>query len=218
MVLGWRQQYLRYRSYFLDIAAVYKKRKDVRVFLETILTLITISFFAVFALRPTLLTIAELVRNIKAKEETVARLEEKIQNLDRAQVIYSQEEAKIFLLDGAIPVNPSPDSFVRQIEGITSRYPVRILGLSVEEVTLIGESKVKIKTEDFEPLPGPANSIIFSITVSGTYRDLEGFLGILETLRRPVKLDSVSINTSGVEGERALILTISGRAPYLESQ
>ncbi|MCK4588646.1 hypothetical protein KAT60_02400, partial [Candidatus Woesebacteria bacterium] len=88
MALGWRRGYLRYKSYFLNVIVVYKRRKDLRMFLEITLSLVTISFFAVFALKPTLLTIAELTKEIKTKEETVAKMDEKIQNLERGQQIY----------------------------------------------------------------------------------------------------------------------------------
>jgi hypothetical protein len=115
MALGWRKDYLRYRSYFLNIVNVYKQRRDVKAFLELILTLVTISFFALFALKPTLLTIIELLREIEAKEETVEKMDTKIQNLQQAQTLYIQEAARIKLLETAIPDKPAPDLFVRQI-------------------------------------------------------------------------------------------------------
>ena len=40
MALGWRKDYLRYRSYFLNIVSVYKQRRDLKAFLELILTLL----------------------------------------------------------------------------------------------------------------------------------------------------------------------------------
>ncbi|MEJ2441504.1 MAG: hypothetical protein P8Y06_01110, partial [Patescibacteria group bacterium] len=81
MALGWRKDYLRYRSYFLNIVGVYKQRKDLRMFLELLLTLVTVSFFAAFALRPTLLTIIELLKEIDTKEETLTKMSTKIQEI-----------------------------------------------------------------------------------------------------------------------------------------
>ena len=45
MKQGWRGQYYRYRGYFLDILNLYKKRSDLRAFVEVILSLSTITIF-----------------------------------------------------------------------------------------------------------------------------------------------------------------------------
>lgn len=215
MALGWRRGYLRYKSYFLDVIAVYKRRKDLRMFLEIILSLATISFFAVFALKPTLLTIAELVKEIKTKEETVAKMDEKIQNLERGQQIYTQEQTRISLLKDAIPSAPAPDSFVRQIEGATTRHPITILGMSIGEVTLVGEEKVQRRGEELGALPGGARGVTFSISATSSYLDLTAFLSTLQNLRRPVKIDAATINSSETDIGRLIVLVITGRTPYL---
>ena len=107
MALGWRKDYLRYRSYFLNIVGVYKQRKDLRMFLELLLTLVTVSFFAAFALRPTLLTIIELLKEIDTKEETLTKMSTKIQNLQQAQTLFLQEQSRISLLETTIPDTPA---------------------------------------------------------------------------------------------------------------
>lgn len=215
MALGWRRGYLRYRSFFLDVIAVYKRRKDLRMFLEITLSLATISFFAVFALKPTLLTIAELIKEIKTKEETVAKMDEKIQSLDRAQNVYLQEQVNISLLKDAIPSAPVPDSFVRQIEGATTKHPITILGMSMGEATLIGEEKIQRRGEELKALPGGAKGITFSISATSGYQDLAAFLSTLQNLRRPVKIDATTVNSSETDIGRFIILVVTGRTPYL---
>jgi Tfp pilus assembly protein PilO len=215
MALGWRRGYLRYKSYFLNVITVYKRRKDLRMFLEIILSLVTISFFAVFALKPTLLTIAELTKEIKTKEETVAKMDEKIQNLERGQQIYTQEQTRISFLKDAIPSTPVPDSFVRQIEGATTKHPISILGMSIGEVTLIGEEKAQRKSEGLEALPGGARGVAFSISATSSYLDLAAFLSTLQNLRRPVKIDAATINSSETDIGKFIVLVITGRTPYL---
>ncbi len=215
MALGWRRGYLRYKSYFLNVISVYKRRKDLRMFLEITLSLVAISFFAVFALKPTLLTIAELTKEIKTKEETVAKMDEKIQNLERGQQIYTQEQTKISLLKDTIPSAPVPDSFVRQIEGVTTKHPVTILGMSIGEVILVGEEKVQKRGKELEALPGGARGITFSISATSSYLDLAAFLSTLQNLRRPVKIDAATINSSETDIGRFIVLVITGRTPYL---
>jgi Tfp pilus assembly protein PilO len=185
------------------------------MFLEITLSLVAISFFAVFALKPTLLTIAELTKEIKTKEETVAKMDEKIQNLERGQQIYTQEQTRISLLKDAIPSTPVPDSFIRQIEGATTKHPITILGMSIGEVTLVGEEKAQRKSEELEALPGGARGITFSISATSSYLDLAAFLSTLQNLRRPVKIDAATINSSETDIGRFIVLVITGRTPYL---
>lgn len=216
MALGWRKDYLRYRSYFLNIVSVYKQRRDLKVFLELLLSLTTISFFAVFALKPTLLTVVELLKEIKAKEETVENMNTKIQNLQQAQTLYIEEEARITLLETAIPNNPTPDFFVRQIEGLASSYPINLLGITIGEVTLLGKEKeVRLKNE-LQPLPEESKGISFSISIAGSYQGLVNFLAALEDMRRPVIIDALNVLSPQVEETDNLVLVVTGRTPYLK--
>lgn len=216
MALGWRKNYLRYRSYFLNIVNVYKRRQDLKAFLELILTLAAISFFALFALKPTLLTIIELLREIEKKEETVDKMNTKIQNLQQAQTLYIQEEARIKLLETAVPGNPAPDLFVRQIEGLATSYPVNLLGITIGEVTLLGEEKEKRSKSELEPLPEESKGITFSISIAGSYQGVVNFLSALEDIRRPVKIDALNVLSPQLEETQNLILVVTGRTPYLK--
>lgn len=215
MALGWRKDYLRYKTYFLDIYNVYKQRKDLKMFLELLLTLATVSFFAAFALKPAILTIIDLVREIKKKEETVSKMDTKIQNLQQAQILFTQETARINLLETTVPEKPEPDNFVRQIEGLTASHPITLLGVSINEITLLGEEKIKRKTDELEELPGNAGKLSPSLSITGTYQGVLSFLSDLENMRRPIKIDTISILSSGVEGQN-LVLAVSGRTPYLK--
>jgi Tfp pilus assembly protein PilO len=216
MALGWRKDYLRYRSYYLNIVNIYKQRQDLKAFLELILTLAAVSFFALFALKPTILTIIELLKEIDAKEKTVEQMNTKIQNLQQAQTLYIQEEARISLLETAIPGNPAPDLFVRQIEGLATSYPVNLLGITIGEVTLLGEEKIQKSKKGLQPLPEESKGISFSISIAGGYQGLVNFLSALEDMRRPVKIDALNIISPQVEETQNLVLVVTGRTPYLK--
>lgn len=217
MAAGWRKQYSRYKRYFLDIYRVYNQKPDVKMFLEILLTLGVVSFFGAFALRPTILTIIDLNKQIQTKEETLETMETKIQNLSLAQELYAQEINSISLLDTALPERPSPELFIRQLETLAQQSQVAVLGESVNEVILVGEKKVKIKkTDDDNPLPGEAEGVSFSISVSGSYTGLSSFLENVLNLRHSAKLDSVSINASQTDQGRVLVLVVSGRIPFIK--
>ncbi|MBU0922712.1 type 4a pilus biogenesis protein PilO [Patescibacteria group bacterium] len=200
----------------MNIVNIYKQRQDLKSFLELILTLVTISFFALFALKPTLLTIIELLKEIETKEETVDKMNTKIQNLQQAQTLYIQEGARIKLLETAIPDNPAPDLFVRQVEGLATSYPVNLLGITIGEITLLGDEKEKRSKDELQPLPEESKGITFSISIAGSYQGVVNFLSALEDMRRPVKIDALNIISPQLEETQNLVLVVTGRTPYLK--
>jgi Tfp pilus assembly protein PilO len=214
MALGWKGQYLRYKERFFNIVAIYGQKPDIKAFLEILLSLGTISVFGIFALKPTLLTISQLITEVKGKEETLTKMEQKITDLNQAQNIFFQETEKINLIKSAVPENPDPQTFVRQIEGVASKNSVSILGISLGEVTLVGTEQTKAKSKE-SPLPPGASGLSYSISVSGNYINLFSFLSDLENLRRPLKIDNLGITLSETEDGKTIIMIISGRAPYL---
>jgi len=216
MALGWRKEYLRYREFFLNIVALYKRNQDLRMFLEVLLSLGTVSFFTFFALKPTLVTVAGLYKEIKAKQETVAKMDTKIKNVAAAQTTFNAESARILLAQISVPDLASPETFVRQIEGLAASSSINLSGISIGQLTLAGEAKkVPTSETDIVPLPEGAPPLVFSISVNGTYAGLATFLSELENLRRPVKIDNVGFTASQTEEGKKLVLLISGRVPYL---
>src|SRR4030042_3130394 len=153
MALGWRDQYNRYKGYFLNIVNLYKQRADLRAFTEVILSITTITIFIVFALKPTALTIIALAKEINEKKETSAKLDQKISDLQEASLVYSQSQTAILSVNTAIPDGPQPDIISGQVVGLAGKNSVRVLGLSVGQVALIGKDSAAKKSTDLRPLP-----------------------------------------------------------------
>ena len=214
MPSGWRARYLRYQEVFLNIINVYRRRQDVKMFLEIILSASTIAFFSFFALRPTAVTIAELIRDVREKEEIANKMDEKIQNLGKAHLAFDSEGASIGQVEFSVPSNPQPETLVRQIEALATSRSTNILGISIGEITLLGEAKPKSR-QDVEELPEGALGVPFTVSVSGDYPALQNFLADIERLRRPLKIDTVGISSTDQEGVKILVLVSSGRTPYL---
>lgn len=217
MATPWRTNYLRYRKFFLNIYRVYNQKPDVKMFIESLLTLGVIAFFGVTALRPTLLTIIELREQIKAKEEVVSKMDTKIQNLSIAQSLYSQELDTILLVDQAIPDSVSIDTAVRQFEGLAKTSSTSVLGMSSGDVMLKGvKEKEKRKKEEFDSLPQGAGELPFTISVSGSFNSLNTFLKNLKSTRRPFKTDIAVVNSSSTDTGTILVLILTGRLPFLK--
>lgn len=212
---AWRRNYLRYRRFFLTFFASYQDREGLKIFLEILLTLVTISLFSLFALRPTLITIAQLIKEIESKKATIATMDQKIDNLSLAQTIYDAEIGKIRLLEITVPHTPTPETFARQLEGLAAKYSVSILSISTSETTLLGaNSSEEPESVDGTPV-GSKGEISFTTRISADYTQLFNFLGEIDKLRRPFDLDTLSINLSRTPDGIALVLVINGRVPYL---
>lgn len=216
MPLGWRKQYLRYKEYFMDIVSLYNRRQDLRIFLELLLTLGAIIFFAVVALRPTALTISQLLTDIKTKEELVSKLDQKIVNIQKARQVYDQESQRVLMAKDAVPNGPTPESLSRQIEGLAQRNGDTILGFSVQEVILVGKEGALSTEESKKALPGGSLGLSFSVSVTGSYQGLTTFLDNLENIRRPIKIDTLSLTANNSESGQKIILLVTGRVPYIK--
>ncbi len=215
MATGWRGQYIRYRGFFLNIVDLYKKRADLRAFLEVILSISTVTIFLLFALKPTMLTIVSLVKEIKEKQTTLAKLNQKISDLETAINIYSQNQNFIPNIDLSVPTKAAPDVVAKQVQALAAKDSVSILGISVSQVALVGSLPTKKGSSEIKPLPTGAKEMPFSISVKGDYAALTTFIKDLENLRVVTKIDTLLINSSNTETGRVIVAVISGRAPFL---
>lgn len=220
MALGWRGQYYRYREFFLNILELYKKKQDLRMFLEIILSLTTVTIFLLFALKPTVVTITNLLKEIAEKETTVAKLDEKIRNLSVARNVYEEEVGDVPLIESSVPDLPNPDLFVGQVQELANKNSVGVLGISVGETILLGKNTAKKSANsiDLKPLPSPANEMTVSISINGTFPNLLSFIKDLESSRRPIKIDVLGVNSAATDTGLTITMVVSGRVPFLDKQ
>jgi Tfp pilus assembly protein PilO len=214
MALGWRGSYTRYKEFFLNITALYKKRAELRAFLEIILSLSTITIFLLFALKPTVLTIVSLMQQIKEKQETLSALTQKVSDLQKASGILQQNQSSIQNINIAVPTLAKPNILAGQVLALAAKNSVEILGFSINQITLVGTSSNK-SSSDFKPLPGESMEMPFSISIRGSYPNLIAFIRDFENLRVASKIDTLGVNSSITERGSTIVAVISGRAPFL---
>lgn len=214
---NWRNDYARYKGFYLNILEITRKRQDIRMFLEVLLTLSTTIVFVTFALKPTLITITELIKEIDSKNEIKNQMDNKITNLKKANALLISEKNRISLLDTAVPVGPAPDTFSKQIEGTTGVTQANLMGLSIDEVVLKGTSKT-IVNKGSETLPGGARGLVFSVNSNGLFSSLSQFISYLETMRRPISFDTLNINKTLTEETEQINLNVTGQVPFVDNE
>ena len=215
MEKGWKRDYSRYKEYFLNIWRVYNTKPSLKIYLELILSLSTVAVFAVFAIKPTVLTIIELNKEISSKEETISKLKQKIKNLQTANLVLQDEGSRLQAIDEAVPNEAATEVLVRQMETLSNQNSTQMISFSVSDVNLVGKKDTKRKAGDLVSLPESSSELGFTLSVTGTYQNLINFLKSIETLRRPLKIDSFLINANVSSGTKVLTLIVSGRVPYL---
>ncbi len=213
------KSYFRGQQYLFNLMALYKRRPDLKAFLELLLSIVTIGLFSIFAIKPTALTISNLLTEISQKQETIKQMDTKIQNLQQAQSILSTQQQKIALLSDAVPNSPSLGQYVRQVEGVIKKDGVVTQNLGSDQITLAGKSSTLAGPPDQrKPLPQGSSGIGVSISVAGNYTSISSFLADIELLRRPLVFDNLNFTTTEIDNVKNLYLTIGGRAPYQSSE
>lgn len=199
----------------------YREKPQVRAYLEIMLSFITVAIFGVYAIKPTAITIAQLLKEIEAKKVTLAQMEEKIKNLEQASQLYSDNSEKIALLETAIPRRPSPEGFARQVEGLSGRNGVEILKVTTSGGPLIGKPKVEILAPvEGEVAPPPEEFPQLNFTVNmkvpiGQYVALSSFnADLLYRIRNPIKLAVVRFDTQSERDGKNIVLVVNGKIPY----
>ena len=218
MDIGLRQKYQSRRNLLAKTLNAYSQRPNLKAYLELFLSLITVVVFGVFAIRPTIITVGKLLKEIKAKEETVAIMNQKIESLKTAQDIYNNNKDKIEVAKASIPDDPSPHLLVRQIEAASLDTSTSLSTLSVLSVDLLGDTKTT-KPQNSQLSLSSENVLSISITAKGAFENLFAFANELEGLRRPIRLNEINMGTVlSEEKEYTLQLTLNKLTlPYLKS-
>lgn len=226
MATQWQQNYQIYKRYVRNLSLMYQKRQDLKIFTELLLTLSVIVIFGLFAIRPTLITIVGLNKDIDSKRDVIAKLDAKIEAIINAQSLYDNNLEAIAIINQAVPQRPDPVAFSRQIEGLARRHNLEISGLNTEDVPLVGgvstvappEGAVD-PTATIDTFPPDASGYTFEINLSGEYRSMSNFLSEFENMRLVMFQDRLTMQITQVEGEDdGLFLHITGRMAYLPNE
>ena len=167
-----------------------------------ILSLIAFSFFGLFAISPTLGTIAKLKKELSDAQFVDAALGQKIQNLSILQKKYSALQNDIPVVLDALPANPQVPLLLAQIQAIAQNDHIQLDTLQNFQVEL------------FKPLASDQKyySYIFSLSGSGFLDDIQKFTISLTHMERIVSIDVFSMNKTAQD--QLLRFTLQGIAYF----
>jgi len=204
MAFDFYEQYQHSRRYFVNLGKITQK-KQVQSLAWLSLTLLTITFFAMAAIRPTLVTIARLNREIKDKKAASQQLQNKINSLIAAQNTYTKNVDYLPLLEAALPAKNQFPQLAYFFEEAASSTGVIIKNVAFEKINVTPETSAKAKAQ------GTGNTFLFTVIANGDYFGLSRFLQSLESSRRIIMINSTSFGTSKKSDETSLTLSLSGQ-------
>lgn len=185
----------RYQSYFKQIRGLYQK-PIAQTSTALILTLATAAFFGLAAIKPTLSTVSQLMREIEDKKEVESKLSQKLTALSQAQEVYLQYQDKLSTLDIAIPPTQNIKLFLLQLEFLTWENKTPLESMQIQPLTLLSQ------IQETTPPADSFSSFTTTLTVWGKdrsefYRLLQSF----DTLDRIISVESVTFNLNDKENE-----------------
>jgi len=174
-----------------------------RNFTTVILTLIALSVFGLFAINPTLSTIAKLEKEIVDSEVIKQRLDDKIQALASLQEAYNRLEGDIPLIFEAVPNSPAVTLLTGQIQAVARDSNIRIIQSRSLETDLFKEDAMSQKYYSYN----------FHITAEGTYEDILRFTENIINIQRVLSINTTHISEK-VGEPGVLEFTLEGIAYY----
>lgn len=218
----WREPRL-YSGYAKHLKQVYEHEPIVQVSLQLILSVFAVSFFAFFAIRPTLSTITTLMKKIEDQEKVSVQLDKKIVQLTQAQDELTAHAADLWRVEKAIPKKPEVDRLSAIIEQIANENNIEIGSIQYQQFPLTNveqrEVDKTIKTTPSRAVGQMAAErfVTFSIAISGLLPDLEAFAAELQKIDRIVTVTQMAFAKNKVTSQQIypLALTIKLTAYYL---
>lgn len=179
-----------------------KSKKTASYFTITF-SLFSLSFFGLFAIRPTLITAVTLNKSVNDLKKLNIEFENKISNIIRAQAEYEQIRDNLPLVDQALPSLSSFQKLARALEIFASNSNLNINQLQIDNVPVSRLDK-----------PGVLQKYGFSLIGTGDYPSISSYLSHLINWRRIITLSSLEFVREESTASGNLRVSIKGIAYY----
>ena len=175
---------LDYEKYYKELLPYVQEERSKR-YLFLILTFGASIFFLLFAISPTISTIANLKKQITDNKFVEQKLSQKISNLSALSQSYNQISPDLPTVMNAIPQKPEAPTLTAQIQSVAGN----------SNVTL---TNIQISSLDFNNQVATISSAVnFNATATGKYEDLQTFLNNIVDVQRLILINYINISGSG---------------------
>jgi len=189
-----------YAKYLILIPQL--KEEKTQKFITIVLTLLMSILLGLFAINPTLSTIANLQRQIDDDKFVDQQLTLKISNLSILQTKYAAIRGDLSIVYDEVPKTQLYPLMLGQIQSIAKDSNVEIINLQTFPVVNSESKDINKKYSSFN----------FEVSASGNYKDMLSFIGKLVNFQRVVSINSISISSVKNNNTNSLQLDINGSA------
>lgn len=173
-----KAQYSKYLALMPDL-----RQEKAKKFTTIVLTLVTSIILGLFAISPTLSTIANLQKQINDDQFVDQKLQEKISDLATLQQKYANIQNDLPVINAAIPTSTQIPTLVGEIQSVAKDSDLKLDTFQTYEVDL---SKAKTD-KDY-------SSFDFGFSGEGTYQEIMAFMDKLVNFQRIITISNTSIS------------------------
>jgi len=156
------------------------------------ITLLTLTIFGAFAIRPTLVTITTLRKKIKDQERAEERLEKKIKSLSLAQTEMQKNKSDIPLAAEALPSERDLAGILETLSSLSEKEGLRLSRLSLKDS---GEVPQNLPNGSFR-----VGRLGFSLQLEGDFPHFLAFLKNIEGSLRQINPTRIRIHAQEDRG------------------
>ena len=172
-----------------------KKQRENYKFIRSVelsATFVLITFFLLFAIRPTVLTITTLWGDIQSKQLLKGRLKDKINNIIQAQDLFSQVQERYQIVNDSLPDRPSFYETARQI-----------VQTGNNSLLNVNDFNYDLLSNDKQSLSPNVKVYQISLNVNGSFSSAAGLITQLLKNRRLINIKTISIGQSAPANSNA---------------
>lgn len=163
----------------------------------TILFFFIFSFFLMFAIRPNLVTVFTLQKQLSDLQELDRNYENVILNIVNLQTLLEQNRDNFYLLDQSLPVNPQVNKIIDDLNKSASESGIRVKKIDMGEVNL----KQDVRRKEMR-------SFTVNIETDSGFDNVNEFINSFLQQRRLKMLKNLSIIKENKDGTTSAKLKI----------
>ncbi len=178
----------------------YAEKEKTWYYTEVILTLFTISFFVIFAIRPAVITISGLVGEVQRKKELSKRMKQKINKVIIAQEQYSLVQKNWQLLASFLPSEFDLPQGIAQVAGSAQESNVNLNTMSFADLDFV-KQELKSSKKDIETDNKNLEGLNFSFKTKSDLEVLKNFISQLNQSRRWTQIGNYQLSKPSRRGK-----------------
>lgn len=196
------KRYSRYYTYIKPVT----KLPIIKSYGLHILTIVTLTIFIVFAIKPTIETIITLQKKLTDQQEILKQITKKSEDLTKASKNYQSLDPLVKQkIEISLPTKTDLRTLTNQLEQSALITQASISALQVQPLTFNAKNRTDKKS---------LSEISFTYNIEGSYQNLLRALDSLQKSNRLISIDSLTLNK--VIDSSTILMSVTGKAYYLK--